>query len=94
MVPCDGLRFVNFRETGVVMLIYLDGALTELQARRSADGRPFTKDDLRGRDHAEAKYGHECCPANGLRQAASPAKREFEATHRLQVRGSATFQRL
>jgi Cu(I)/Ag(I) efflux system membrane protein CusA/SilA len=47
MVPCDGLRFVNFRETGVVMLIYLDGALTELQARRSAEGRPFTPDDLR-----------------------------------------------
>src|SRR5712672_473353 len=34
-------------ETGVVMLIYLDGALTELQARRSAEGRPFTRDDLR-----------------------------------------------
>ena len=34
-------------ETGVVMLIYLDGALTELQARRSAEGRPFTPDDLR-----------------------------------------------
>ena len=34
-------------ETGVVMLIYLDGALTELQARRSAEGRPFTHDDLR-----------------------------------------------
>jgi Cu(I)/Ag(I) efflux system membrane protein CusA/SilA len=34
-------------ETGVVMLIYLDGALGELQARRSAEGRPFTPDDLR-----------------------------------------------
>jgi copper/silver efflux system protein len=34
-------------ETGVVMLIYLDSALTELQARRSAEGRPFTPDDLR-----------------------------------------------
>ena len=34
-------------ETGVVMLIYLDGALTELQARRSAEGRPVTADDLR-----------------------------------------------
>ena len=34
-------------ETGVVMLIYLDGALTELQARRSAEGQPFTPDDLR-----------------------------------------------
>jgi Cu(I)/Ag(I) efflux system membrane protein CusA/SilA len=34
-------------ETGVVMLIYLDGALTELKARRSAEGRPFTPDDLR-----------------------------------------------
>jgi Cu(I)/Ag(I) efflux system membrane protein CusA/SilA len=33
-------------ETGVVMLIYLDGALTELQARRSAEGRLFTPDDL------------------------------------------------
>src|SRR4051794_24826079 len=31
----------------MVMLIYLDGALTELQARRSAEGRPFTPDDLR-----------------------------------------------
>jgi Cu(I)/Ag(I) efflux system membrane protein CusA/SilA len=34
-------------ETGVVMLIYLDAALTELQARRSVEGRPFTADDLR-----------------------------------------------
>jgi Cu(I)/Ag(I) efflux system membrane protein CusA/SilA len=34
-------------ETGVVMLIYLDTALTELQARRAAEGRPFTRDDLR-----------------------------------------------
>jgi Cu(I)/Ag(I) efflux system membrane protein CusA/SilA len=33
-------------ETGVVMLIYLDGALTELQARRSTEGRPFSPDDL------------------------------------------------
>jgi copper/silver efflux system protein len=28
------------------MLIYLDSALTELQRRRSAEGRPFTHDDL------------------------------------------------
>jgi AcrB/AcrD/AcrF family len=28
------------------MLIYLDSALTELQARRSAEGRPLTSDDL------------------------------------------------
>jgi copper/silver efflux system protein len=34
-------------ETGVVMLIYLDSALNELQAHRSAEGRPFTHDDLR-----------------------------------------------
>jgi Cu(I)/Ag(I) efflux system membrane protein CusA/SilA len=34
-------------ETGVVMLIYLDSALTELQTRRSAEGRLFTRDDLR-----------------------------------------------
>jgi Cu(I)/Ag(I) efflux system membrane protein CusA/SilA len=34
-------------ETGVVMLIYLDSALTELQTRRSAEGQPFTRDDLR-----------------------------------------------
>jgi Cu(I)/Ag(I) efflux system membrane protein CusA/SilA len=34
-------------ETGVVMLIYLDSALTELQTRRSAEGQPFTPDDLR-----------------------------------------------
>ena len=33
-------------ETGVVMLIYLDGALTDLQARRSAERQPFTPDDL------------------------------------------------
>ena len=33
-------------ETGVVMLIYLDGALTELRARRGAEGRPFTSGDL------------------------------------------------
>ncbi|MFZ2138517.1 MAG: efflux RND transporter permease subunit, partial [Xanthobacteraceae bacterium] len=34
-------------ETGVVMLIYLDSALTELQTRRGAEGQPFTRDDLR-----------------------------------------------
>ena len=33
-------------ETGVVMLIYLDNALTSLQAERAAEGRPFTHDDL------------------------------------------------
>ena len=33
-------------ETGVVMLIYLDNALAELQARRGTEGRPFTHDDL------------------------------------------------
>jgi Cu(I)/Ag(I) efflux system membrane protein CusA/SilA len=30
----------------VVMLIYLDHALTELQQRRAAEGQPFTRDDL------------------------------------------------
>jgi Cu(I)/Ag(I) efflux system membrane protein CusA/SilA len=33
-------------ETGVVMLIYLDHALTELKGRRAAEGRDFTRDDL------------------------------------------------
>jgi len=33
-------------ETGVVMLIYLDHALKELQAQRAAEGRAFTRDDL------------------------------------------------
>jgi Cu(I)/Ag(I) efflux system membrane protein CusA/SilA len=33
-------------ETGVVMLIYLDGAFRELRAKRTAEGRPFTRDDL------------------------------------------------
>jgi copper/silver efflux system protein len=33
-------------ETGVVMLIYLDHAMTELQGQRAAEGRPFTRDDL------------------------------------------------
>ena len=33
-------------ETGVVMLIYLDHALTELKEQRAAEGRPFTSDDL------------------------------------------------
>jgi Cu(I)/Ag(I) efflux system membrane protein CusA/SilA len=33
-------------ETGVVMLIYLDNALKELKARRAAEGRAFTHDDL------------------------------------------------
>ena len=33
-------------ETGVVMLIYLDGALTEFRHAASAEGRPFTPDDL------------------------------------------------
>ncbi len=33
-------------ETGVVMLIYLDNAMTELQAEREAQGRPFIADDL------------------------------------------------
>jgi copper/silver efflux system protein len=30
-----------------VMLIYLDHALSELKDKRSAEGRPFTRDDLR-----------------------------------------------
>ncbi len=33
-------------ETGVVMLIYLDNALTELKAEREVEARPFTRDDL------------------------------------------------
>ena len=33
-------------ETGVVMLIYLDHALKQMQAKRAAEGRPFTRDDL------------------------------------------------
>ena len=33
-------------ETGVVMLIYLDNALTELQAERALEGDEFTRDDL------------------------------------------------
>jgi Cu(I)/Ag(I) efflux system membrane protein CusA/SilA len=33
-------------ETGVVMLIYLNHALAELQASREAKGQPFTRDDL------------------------------------------------
>ena len=33
-------------QTGVVMLIYLDHALKELQAERAAQGKPFTRDDL------------------------------------------------
>jgi Cu(I)/Ag(I) efflux system membrane protein CusA/SilA len=33
-------------ETGVVMLIYLDAAMTEVQARRKAEGRSFMHDDL------------------------------------------------
>ena len=34
-------------ETGVVMLIYLDHALRELKAKCAAEGRPFTRGDLR-----------------------------------------------
>ena len=34
-------------ETGVIMLIYLDHALSEAKARRAAEGGPFTADDLR-----------------------------------------------
>jgi Cu(I)/Ag(I) efflux system membrane protein CusA/SilA len=33
-------------ETGVVMLIYLDAAMKELQARRAGEGRPFSPSDL------------------------------------------------
>jgi Cu(I)/Ag(I) efflux system membrane protein CusA/SilA len=33
-------------ETGVVMLIYLDHAFTDLQARRAAESQPFTREDL------------------------------------------------
>jgi len=33
-------------ETGVVMLIYLDNALTALQAERAIEGDEFTEDDL------------------------------------------------
>jgi Cu(I)/Ag(I) efflux system membrane protein CusA/SilA len=34
-------------ETGVVMLIYLDHALAEVRARRTAEGRAFRRSDLR-----------------------------------------------
>ncbi len=33
-------------ETGVIMLIYLDHAMKEVQAERAAEGRPFTREDL------------------------------------------------
>jgi Cu(I)/Ag(I) efflux system membrane protein CusA/SilA len=33
-------------ETGVVMLIYLDQAMAELQERRRKEGRPFTRADV------------------------------------------------
>ncbi len=33
-------------ETGVVMLIYLDNALSELRTQRTAEGQPFTHEDL------------------------------------------------
>jgi Cu(I)/Ag(I) efflux system membrane protein CusA/SilA len=33
-------------ETGVVMLIYLDSAMTELRDERDAERQPFTRDDL------------------------------------------------
>jgi copper/silver efflux system protein len=33
-------------ETGVVMLIYLEHALAELQDERATEGRPFTREDL------------------------------------------------
>jgi copper/silver efflux system protein len=33
-------------ETGVVMLVYLDHAFSELRARREAEGRAFTREDL------------------------------------------------
>jgi Cu(I)/Ag(I) efflux system membrane protein CusA/SilA len=33
-------------ETGVVMLIYLDNAMTELRGERDAERQPFTRDDL------------------------------------------------
>ena len=33
-------------ETGVVMIIYLDQAWAEVKARRDAEGRPLTRDDL------------------------------------------------
>jgi Cu(I)/Ag(I) efflux system membrane protein CusA/SilA len=35
-------------ETGVVMLIYLDAALKEVQARRASEGRPLSREDLYG----------------------------------------------
>src|SRR3546814_10708728 len=33
-------------ETGVVMLMYLDQAMAELKAKRTADGGPFTRAEL------------------------------------------------
>ena len=33
-------------ETGVVMLIYLDNALTDLKVKRVSEGVEFTRDDL------------------------------------------------
>jgi Cu(I)/Ag(I) efflux system membrane protein CusA/SilA len=39
-------RVGRLPETGVVMLIYLDTALSELRTEREAEGRPFTQDNL------------------------------------------------
>ena len=35
-------------ETGVIMLIYLDHALTELKERRAMEGAKFTREDMSG----------------------------------------------
>jgi Cu/Ag efflux pump CusA len=36
-------------ETGVIMLIYLDHAMKELQAERAAEGKEFTRADQCGK---------------------------------------------
>jgi Cu/Ag efflux pump CusA len=40
------IALAGVAETGVVMLIYLDSALSKLRTEREAAGRPFTRGDL------------------------------------------------
>jgi Cu(I)/Ag(I) efflux system membrane protein CusA/SilA len=57
-------------ETGVVMLIYLDNAMTELRAEREAEQQPFTRDDLyrcgraRAAENDDGRGHHGRTPAN------------------------------
>ena len=69
-------------ETGVVMLIYLDNALTALQAERAAQGRRFTSRRSLRRDHGRRGRARAAEDDDGRRHHGRAAADHVEPRHR------------